>query len=568
MDTATIRYLGRQRFVLAVLFMALALLAARATNLQLEDKDYLQAQGAARYQRTQETASHRGMIMDRHGTPLAVSTPVDSVWAHPPTLWAEGHSWGRLAKLLGTTTAKLKKQVRSSLQRKFVYLKRHIPPARARQLMALAIPGVDIRREYRRYYPSGPVFGQVIGFTDIDDRGQEGLELAYDDQLAGAPGKALVLRDRVGHVVEHTALIQPVRDGSDLRITLDARLQYLAYRHLKSAVRKHRARGASLVMLDARNGEVLAMVNEPSFNPNNRADRQGNRFRNRAATDVFEPGSTMKPFTVAAALQHETCVPDTRIDTSPGVLKIGGHRIRDTRDYGLLTVSKVVMKSSNIGAAKIAMRFSPNALVETFSRLGFGASTNFGFPGEVAGNLPVRRKWRPVEHATLSYGYGLSTTALQLARAYTALATDGELLPASLLPRVGPVERVRVFEPRVVAQVRHMLELAVSDQGTGSSARIDRYRVAGKTGTVHKIVNGRYADDRYLSVFAGFAPVRQPRLVMVVVVDDPRGADYFGGKVAAPVFSQVMTGALRLLNVAPELDPPALQQVRAARRDA
>ncbi len=560
---------GRHWFVVGLLTLGLGLLGARALHLQVFAADYLKAQGNARYLRVVKAAPNRGMILDRNGEVLAVSTPVDSVWAHPVTFLAEAHSVAKLAKLLNTKPARIRQLCRDNEHREFVYLKRHLAPELASRIMQLEIPGIDVVREYRRYYPAGPVTGHVLGLTDIDDRGQEGIELAFDGHLSGAEGQTRVLRDRVGHIVEHVERLSSAVDGQNLRISIDARIQYLAFRHLQGTVREHRAAGASAVVVDVQSGEILAMVNAPSFNPNNRRDRDRSKFRNRAAVDQFEPGSTIKPFTVAMALTSGKWGPDSRIDTAPGVYRIGGHRVRDTRDYGLLTVTKVLAKSSNIGAAKIAMSMQPQRLVATLRRLGFGQPTRADLPGEAVGVLPDRQRWRPIEHATLSFGYGMSATALQLARSYTALATDGRLLPLSVVPVNETPRGVRVFEARVVDQVRPMLELAVSDQGTGKRAQLEQYRVAGKTGTVHKLVAGKYAEDRYLSVFAGMAPVERPRVVMVVVVDDPRGDEYYGGAVSAPVFSRVMSGALRILNVAPDRPqaPPPLRQAKVPGAD-
>jgi len=557
----TPRSFVRQYLVLALLFMGFAALITRAGYLQLVMKDYLQAQGDARYERVVETKANRGMILDRHGEVLAVSTPVDSVWAHPPTLLYEGHSWAKLAKALKTSESSLRSLLESNQDREFVYLKRHLSPPLANQLVALDIPGVGLLREYRRYYPAGPVFGQILGFTDIDDVGQEGLERLFNGQLSGVAGRARVLRDRVGHIVESTELINPALDGEDLRITIDSRIQYLAYRHLSAAVNEHRAFGGSVVVLDARNGDVLAMVNQPHFNPNNRSDRKPEQFRNRAVTDVFEPGSTIKPFTVAMALQSRLLGPNTSIETTPGVLRIGRNRVRDHHDYGLLTVSSVIMKSSNVGAAKIAMMTDPGALIDVLGATGFGASTGINIPGEVAGMVPSR-KLKAFEHATLSFGYGMSATTLQLARAYTALANDGRLLSPRMIRGQVPVATREVFKPGVARHLSNMLEMAVSKEGTGFSAQVPRYRIAGKTGTVHKIVDGKYAKDRYRSLFAGYGPVSRPRLVMVVVIDDPRGEHYYGGKVAAPVFSKVMSGALRLLNVSPDREKSPAGEIK------
>lgn len=556
------RLFTRQYFMLALLFLGFAALITRAAYLQVVMKDYLQAQGDARYERIIETKANRGMILDRHGEVLAVSTPVDSVWAHPPTLLYEGHSWARLAEVLNTSPSSLKTMLESHQDREFVYLKRHLSPPISDELMALDIPGIGLRREYRRYYPAGPVFGQILGFTDIDDVGQEGLERVYDRQLSGVAGRARVLRDRVGHVVESTEQINPAVDGQDLVITIDSRIQYHAYRHLSTAVREHRALGGSVVVLDAMNGDVLAMVNQPKFNPNNRQDRKPEQFRNRAITDVFEPGSTIKPFTVAMALQSKLLRPNTPIETAPGVMRIGRNRVRDHHDYGLLTVASVIMKSSNVGAAKIAMMTKPDALIDALKKVGFGSATGVGFPGEVTGTLPSR-KLKPFEHATLSFGYGLSTTALQLARAYTALANDGRVLSPRLIKSHVPMTAREAFEPSVVKHLSGMLEMAVSKEGTGFSAQVPRYRIAGKTGTIHKIIDGKYAKDRYRSVFVGYGPATHPRLVMVVVIDDPRGDYYYGGKVAAPVFSKVMSGALRLLNAPPDREFSGLEAGKA-----
>ena len=545
----------RQYFLLTLLGVGFLALIVRAGYLQFVMTDYLQAQGDSRYQRVIETKATRGVILDRHGEVLAVSTPVDSVWAHPPTLLYEGHSWQELSELLATPVATLKELATAHQDREFVYLKRHLSPPLARKVVALDIPGIGLKREYRRYYPAGSVFGQVLGFTDIDDVGQEGLELVYNRSLTGVHGKARVLRDRVGHIVEATEQINPPVDGKKLSVTLDARIQYLAYRHLSTAVKEHNAKGGSAVVLDLQNGDILAMVNQPKFNPNNRNDLKPDRFRNRAVTDVFEPGSTIKPFTVAMALRSRLLVPDTRIDTTPGVMQIGRNQVRDGRDYGLLTVSRVIVKSSNVGAAKIAMMTKPQKLLDVLRDVGFGSTSNIGFQGAVSGMVP-QRELKRIEHATLAFGYGLSCTTLQLARAYTALATNGRLLSPRLIKGQVPHAARQVFRPELVNQIKHMLELAVSEQGTGSTAQVSRYRIAGKTGTAHKIINGAYAKDRYRSLFVGYGPVTNPRLVMAVVVDDPQGEHYYGGKVAAPVFSKVMSGALRLLNVPPDREPP------------
>ncbi|MDH3690089.1 MAG: penicillin-binding transpeptidase domain-containing protein [Gammaproteobacteria bacterium] len=537
--------------VLFVLYAGFALLAARGVYLQLVATDYLQQQGKSRYLRDIEVAATRGMILDRNGQPLAVSTPVDSVWAQPQEFIEAKHHWPALASLLQMSMAQLSDLSKKYASREFMYIKRHIAPDLAEQVKALGIPGVGLMREYRRYYPAGPVTGHVVGFTNVDNQGQEGAELAFNTHLSGASGVKRVLRDRLGRVVERVERIQPAVDGKDLFITLDSRLQYLAYSHLKAAVREHKAHSASAVILNSRNGELLAMVNEPSFNPNARGSLKSSSFRNRAVTDVLEPGSTIKPFTIAMALDSQKYGPDTRVDTSPGLYRVGRHTIRDVHDYGLLTVSRVVSKSSNVGAAKIAMSLPPERLWQMLRNVGFGVATGSGLPGEVSGSHQVRSRWRPIEHATLAFGYGLSATPLQIARAFSCLASGGMLMPVTLL-RGGSPSAKRVLPETVAHMVRDMLVEASSERGTGKAAMIAQYRIAGKTGTVHKSTSTGYAENRYSSVFAGFAPATDPRLVMVVVVDDPVGGKYYGGEVAAPVFARVMSGALRLLNVPPD----------------
>jgi len=560
-------YAGRFWLVLITLSIGLGLLIARSAYLQIVAADYLQAQGDARYTRELKVSAHRGMILDRNGEPLAISTPVDSVWVHPKEFMQGKKRWPALARLLDLQTAQIASTVQKYADREFAYLKRHISPEVANKVNALAVPGVSLLREYRRYYPLGEVTGHVVGFTNRDDVGQEGVELAYNQHLNGIDGRKRVLRDRYGRAVDDVERIISVVNGQDLTISLDSRIQYLAFRYLKSAVKRHSAKSGSVVVLDALSGEILAMVNEPDFNPNNRRNLKSAQFRNRAVTDVFEPGSVIKPFTVALALQSGKFGPDTRVDTGPGMLAIGKVVVRDTHNYGLLTVSRVLIKSSNVGAAKIALQLPIQQFRHSLDRLGFGWSTQSGLPGEVTGTLPNRKRWREIEHATLAYGYGLSVTPLQLARAYTALARDGRLIPVSLLRRDHSIAEVQVLPSRVVRELGGMLEAAASEQGTGKLAKIPQYRVAGKTGTVHKLTAKGYADNRYTSVFAGFAPATNPRLVMVVVVDDPQGEKYFGGQVAAPVFSNVMSEALRILNVPPDMPLQPNRTQRVARID-
>lgn len=552
----------RHWLVLSLVCLALVGMLTRAVFLQIKSQDYLQAQGEARYQRVIETSPVRGKILDRFDRPLAISSPVDSVWADPGELMNSGKSIKQLAGLLETSTSRINSTLSNYQNKQFVYLKRHVRPEISSKVEALGLPGVHISHEYRRYYPAGAVAGQLLGFTNIDDIGLEGLERTFDDLLKGTAGKMRVLRDRKGHFVEGLERISPVIDGDDLTVSIDARIQYLAYRQLHQAVNKHRASGGSAVVIDVTTGEVLAMVNDPGFNPNDRKSRRSHQFRNRVVTDLFEPGSTVKPFVIAMALQSKQFGPDTRVDTSPGKMTLSGRTISDTHNYGLLTVARVLIKSSNIGAAKIALSFTPQHLIKTLETAGFGQPSGLEIGGEARGGIPDRRPWRPIEHATLAYGYGIQSSVLKLAHAYSVLASGGVMRPLSLLPVEAPVAGKQVFDPIVIKQVQQMMEQVVSRQGTASLAALDDYRVAGKTGTVHKLIDGSYDQKRYRSLFAGFAPVSNPRLAMAIMIDDPRGDQYFGGAVAGPVFRDVMLGALRLMNVAPDkLSQQAQQKV-------
>jgi len=538
--------------VAAVFATGFVLMGARAYYLQVVHADWLQRQGNARQIRTVDVSALRGMILDRNGEPLAISTPVESVWANPAEFDAARSRWPALARVLQLDPRGLADLTRRHAEREFMYLKRHVPPEVAAEVQRLNVPGVYLRREYKRYYPAGSVTAHVVGFTDVDDHGQEGLELAHDEFLRGRDGRKLVLKDGRRMTIKDLRSLRRAEDGHSLVISLDSRLQYLAYRALQSAVAMHGARAGSLVLLDARSGEVLAMVNEPGFNPNNRAELKSGQFRNRAVTDLFEPGSTIKPFTIAAAIDDNLFHPDTRIETDPGYVKVGSHTIRDEHNYGRLTVARVIIKSSNVGASKIAMAMPAQQLWKMLDAVGCGHSTAIDLPGENTGRLAPAARWRELEQATLSFGYGLSLSPLQLAQAYTALANDGRLVPVTMLRREGPVHTRPVMKAVTAHEIGRMLELAASEQGTGGAARVARYRVAGKTGTVHKIGPGGYSPDRYVSIFAGYAPVSDPRLVAVVVIDDPERGGYFGGEVAAPVFAQVMDGALRLLNIPPD----------------
>jgi cell division protein FtsI (penicillin-binding protein 3) len=548
----------RRLLLLSLMLGSFAVLAGRSAQLQLVDGEFLQTQGQARHLRVVQVPAHRGMIVDRNGEPLAISTPVQSVWVNPGEMSSSSGDLSRLAQLLELDVDHLRRLIGQRQGREFVYLRRHIAPDLAEQVTALELPGVYLQQEYRRYYPAGEVAGHLLGFTNVDDKGQEGLELAYEDWLSGEPGAKRVIMDGRRNIVENVENIRSARPGKTLKLSIDRRIQYLAYRELKAAVRKHSARSGSLVVLDSDTGEVLAMVNQPSFNPNNRTRMKASQMRNRAVTDVFEPGSTMKPFVVAAGLQSGQYRPATTIDTSPGLFRVGRHTVRDMHDYGVLDMTGVLRKSSNVAATKIALALEPETFWESLSGTGFGVSTGSGFPGEADGYLADFHRWREIERATLSYGYGLSATAMQLAQAYGVFANDGYRVPVTLLSREEQAQRMPVFTPAVARSVRTMMESVVKKGGTAPMAAVQGYRVAGKTGTVHKSVAGGYAEDRYVSLFAGMAPASDPRLVAVVVINEPGKDEHYGGLVAGPVFSSVMAGALRLLNVTPD-DAPLLQ---------
>jgi cell division protein FtsI (penicillin-binding protein 3) len=560
----------RWRSLLVLLGLGLggAALEARVLYLQLVDQDFLVEQGDNRYLRTVQISAHRGQITDRNGEPLAVSTPVDSIWANPRELKPALDRLPELATALGVDPDWLARRVTSNMSREFVYLRRDLPPAKAADVLSLNVPGVKTLREYRRYYPAGEVAGHLIGFTDVDDGGQEGLELEFDYWLKGEPGSKRVLQDRLGRVIGDVELIKEPRPGRTLRTSIDLRLQYLAYRELKAAVVENKARSGSIVMLDAATGEVLAMVNQPSYNPNDRSQLEVENYRNRAATDIFEPGSSFKPFALAAALEAGLYTPDSIVDTSPGYLKVGRRVVtEDHSDLGPISVTTILAKSSNVGAGKIALELEPDYLWHVLSGFGIGRLTDSGFPGESSGVLHDPEYWRPVEQATMSYGYGLSVTTLQLARAYAALAAGGMLRPVSFLTLDKAPAGERVVSEPTAAAMLHMMEAVVSSEGTGERAEVANYRIAGKTGTAWKASAGGYSKDRYTSVFAGVAPASRPRLVAVVVIEEPTGKVYYGGDVSAPVFSRVMAGALRLLAVPPDALPEPPMTVIAQSQD-
>ncbi len=549
---------GRSRLLAACLLLGLMGLAGRAAYLQGMHNGFLQQKGESRYSRVLEMSAHRGIITDRHGEPLAISTPVESVWSSPQDMNATPEQLKKLASLIEMDTEEIRKRLNEphhGPRRDFVYLKRHLSPEVAARVVELNLPGVFLKREYRRYYPAGELTAHMLGFTDIDDKGQEGIELAWQEELAGKPGSRRVIKDRKGRVVEDVESIRAPRSGQNIALSIDSKIQYLAFRELKQAVEANKAKAGGIVVLDAQTGELLALVNLPAYNPNNRARMNGGRARNRALTDVFEPGSTLKPFTIAAALESGGVKPDTVFETAPGTFSIGKATIRDAHKEGPLTVAQVIQKSSNVGSAKIALSLPPQTLWEMLSDSGFGASTGSGFPGEVSGRLRPYRTWRPIEQATMSYGHGIAVSLLQLARAYTLFSAEGELKPVSLLRLDAPVAGKQVVSRDTALAVSRMLEMVAQPGGTAPKAQINGYRVAGKTGTAHKLEGNGYAKNRYLSTFVGYAPASSPRFVIAVMLDEPSAGQYFGGAVAAPVFSRVMAGALRMRNV--PYDAPA-----------
>lgn len=545
-------YKQRYRFIIALILLVVVILLIRDVQLHFYERDFLQDQGERRFLRADIIPAYRGMITDRNGEPLAVSAPVTSLWINPKQALEAPSRWSNLARILNIPAQEIENKIKQNAHKDFVYLKRQIAPETADAAMALKLPGLNKIREYHRYYPAGEVAAHLVGFTNIDDRGQEGLELAYESILRGVAGQKKVVKDRKGRVVKELGVIAPAQPGKNIALSIDLHMQYVAYRALKDAIQKHGAKSGSVVAMDVRTGEVLLVVNQPSYNPNNRTALTVEALRNRAATDVFEPGSTMKAFTVMAALETGKFKPNTPIDTNPGRLKVGNKWVKDFHNYGLIDVTHIITKSSNVGATKLALSLdSPNQLVHLLQRAGFGQPTDSLFPGERSGLLQIKSRWAPIEVATLSYGYGLSVTALQLAHAYATLAHQGYEVPMTLLKTAQPPKEKQVFDPHLSQQVVSMLETVLSDEGTAQKARVPGYRVAGKTGTVHQLSSTGYQSDRYVSLFAGFAPVSRPEIAMVVIINDPQG-DYYGGLVAAPVFSRVMTELLRIRSIAPD----------------
>lgn len=549
------RFVGRSVLILVLFVVAASSLVARAVHLQVFNNDFLNQQADTRHLRTEKITAHRGSITDRNGEPLAISTPVDSVWAKPSELAAAVDRVPSLAEALGLDSQLLIRRITRSMDKEFLYLKRHLSPEQAHRVMALQLPGVNVIREYRRYYPAGEVTGHLVGFTNVDDNGQEGLELAFNHWLAGESGAKRVLKDRLGRSVENVASIRPPRQGRDLRASIDLRLQYAAYRALKAAIQRHRADSGSIVILDIRSGEVLAVVNQPGYNPNDRAQYSAERYRNRAITDIFEPGSSIKPLVIAAALESGSYRPGSVVDTAPGYVIVGPKRIEDRHKLGRVSLATILARSSNVGATKVAMSLEPDQLWGTMSHFGLGELTESGFPGESAGLLTHYSHWQEISQATLAYGYGISVTPLQLTHAYAVIGGNGYMRPISLVAVDAPKEGKQVISADTANAVRRMLEEVVQPGGTGTKAAITGYHVAGKTGTAWKFAAGGYSHDKYISIFAGLAPASDPRLAAVVVIDEPRGALYYGSDVAAPVFAEVMAESLRLMAVPPDALP-------------
>ncbi|MBU1294334.1 MAG: penicillin-binding protein 2 [Gammaproteobacteria bacterium] len=560
----------RFRFVYGVALLLFLIAGGRLFYLTVVDKAFLQNQGEMRAVRTEAIPATRGMILDRRGEPLAVSTPTWTIIANPRALWklprdpslniGPEQEIKRLAEVMGVGRAWLQERFEANKTRSFMYLRRQIPPHEADAIMAANVVGVSKTKEYKRFYPAGEVASHVVGFTNIDDKGQEGIELAYDQALEGQPGRRSYVKDLTGNIIRGVGVEEAEHPGENIELSIDLRLQYLAYRELKAAVTEHRATSASAVILDVKTGEILAMVNQPSYNPNDRSKLEYEELRNRAVIDLFEPGSTMKPFTISAALMSDQYTTETTIDTSPGYLRFGRFTIRDAANYGVIDFEKLLIKSSNVGASKIALSLPQDAIWNMDYELGIGSPVGIGFPGEASGVLPSHPKWHPSEIATLAYGYGLSVSTLQLAQAYMTLANGGYRVPVTIFKQDVPADGKQVIPQKVAHDVVKMME-SVVQRGSGKAAQIPGYRVAGKTGTVHKVGSKGYEYDQYIALFAGVAPASNPRLAMVVMINDPKGREYYGGEVAAPVFSRVMEGALTTLNIYPDL-PEGLREVR------
>ena len=542
----------RSKLLVAALALAFGALAARAAYIQVVANDFFQHQGAVRFSRTLELPANRGRILDRNGLILASSVPSPSIWAIPEDVEIDKPRLRQLAKLLEMPEVDLSKKLDDE-DKTFVWIKRQVDEATAKHIAALNIKGIYQRKEYRREYPEGESAVHVVGFTNVENIGQEGVELSFNKELSGRSGSRRVIKDRLGRVVEDIGDTIPPVDGHDIQLSIDSKVQFFAYRKLRDAVTDNKARAGSVVVLDALTGEVLALANYPSYSPNKRANLVGEQLRNRALTDTFEPGSTMKPITVAMALEAGRVNPQTPIDTAPGRYSIGGFTINDTHNYGVLTVEGVIQKSSNVGALKIAQRLSPHEMWDTYTALGYGQKPHIEFPGAVTGRLRPWKNWRPVEQATMSYGYGLSASLFQMVQSYTAFAQDGDVIPVTMLKSDKAAVGTRVFSPETARAIRKMLQMAASPGGTGQLAQTSGYSVGGKSGTAHKQVGKGYASNKYRAWFTGMAPIEHPRVIVGVMIDEPSNGQHFGGAVAAPVFSDVVQHTLRILGVQPDM---------------
>ncbi len=553
----------RSRTVGLLLMGAFLALVGRGFYLQVINNDFLQQKGDSRYLRDIEISASRGKIVDRNGDMLAVSTPMKTIWAIPgDARQMSGEQKRQLAGLLDMGVRELDAKIAS--EKTFTFIKRQVSPETADRIAVHKFPGVHQEKEYRRYYPTGEMTAHIVGFTGVDDKGLEGVELAFQGSLLGRPGSRTVIRDRRGNIVEDVGATKPPQDGKDVRLALDSKIQYLAYSQLRETVEKHNAKAGGAIVIDARNGEILALANWPTYNPNNRERLSGAQLRNRAITDTYEPGSVMKPFTAALALEKGKVRFDTIINCAPGRMSIGPATISDSHPHGALTVAEVIQKSSNVGTAKIALGFTPKEMWDLFDSLGFGQAPNLGFPGEVNGRLRPWKNWRPIEQATMSYGHGIAVSLVQMARAYTVFAHDGELMPLSLTKiDDAPPHGTRVFSPQTMRELRAMLEMAAGPGGTAPKARVPGYRVGGKTGTAYKIEGGVYA-RKYVASFVGIAPISDPRLVVAVMIDEPTSGGHYGGDVAGPAFAQITGGALRTLGIPPDA-PIQVAEVEAGK---
>ena len=542
----------RSKLIVAGIALAFAGLAGRAAFVQVVGNDFFQRQGEVRFARTLELPANRGRILDRNGLILASSVPAPSIWAIPEDVDASKAELAELARLLQMPLPELTKKLADE-DKSFVWIKRQVDESVGQKIHALGLKGIYQRKEYRRQYPEGEAAAHVVGFTNVEDQGQEGMELAFNKDLGGRAGSRRVIKDRLGRVVEDVREQVPPVDGKDLQLSIDSKIQFFAYQKLRDAVLLHKAKAGSVVVLDSISGEVLALANYPSFSPEKRQNLSGAQLRNRALTDTFEPGSTMKPFVIALALQKGLANPETTIQTAPGRMTIGASTISDAHPQGLLTVNQVIQKSSNVGTVKLAMQMQPREMWEMYTQVGFGTKPQVPFPGAVSGRLRAYKTWRPIEQATMSYGYGLSTSLFQLAHAYSVFARDGDLVPVSMLKSDEPAVGVRVISEKNALAMRHMLHLVTGPGGTAPKAQTMGYSVGGKTGTAHKQEGKGYADKKYRGFFVGIAPTEKPRIVVAVMIDEPTGGKYFGGDVAAPVFSETVQQTLRMLGLPPDM---------------